>query len=177
MVKNYGAALTVLLAHAVIPRVAGQWRGWPVPHGLDGRDCWCGRNICLNYFLWLGGLETEYHNITQTRLGIKAIAAAADAGNQIVASVFQVLDDRIGRATAMIINYIDSDVIILSGRLAGLDRLYQHALRKWPRYLLVKRKETKLQKASQTVFTFAKGSACLAIEPAIDPSMAITINN
>ena len=140
---------------------------WPVPHELDGRDCWCGRTGCLDCFLSLGGLETEYHNITQTRPDIKAIAAATDASDLVASSVLQVLDDRIGRTTAMIINMFDPDVIFLGGRLAGLDRLYQNVPRKWPGYLLVERNETKLQKANQDVFTLAKGAACLAIDPVI----------
>ena len=152
-------------------RIVGAWGhtplAWPVPHELDGRDCWCGRTGCLDCFLSLGGLETEYHNITQTRLDIKAIAAAADANDLVASSVLQVLDDRIGRTTAMIINMFDPDVIILGGRLAGLDRLYQNVPRKWPGYLLVERNETKLQKANQDVFTLARGAACLAIDSAI----------
>ena len=118
-------------------------------------------------FLSLGGLETECHNITQTRRDIKAIAAAADASDLVASSVLQVLDDRIGRTTAMIINMFDPDVIFLGGRLAGLDRLYQNVPRKWPGYLLVERNETKLQKANQDAFTLAKGAACLAIDPVI----------
>jgi predicted NBD/HSP70 family sugar kinase len=144
-------------------RIVGAWGhtplAWPLPHELDGRDCWCGRTGCLDCFLSLGGLETEYHNITQTRLGIKAIAAAADASDLVASSVLQVLDDRIGRTTAMIINMFDPDVIFLGGRLAGLDRLYQNVPRKWPGYLLVERNETKLQKANQDAFTLTKGAA------------------
>jgi predicted NBD/HSP70 family sugar kinase len=67
----------------------------------------------------------------------------------------------------MIINMFDPDVVILGGRLAGLDRLYQNVPRKWPGYLLVERNETKLQKANQDVFTLTKGAACLAINSAI----------
>ena len=141
-----------------------------MPHELDGRDCWCGRTGCLDCFLSLCGLETEYHDITQTRLGIKAIAAAADASDLVASSVLQVLGDRIGRTTAMIINMFDPDVIVLGGRLAGLDRLYQNVPRKWPAYLLVERSETKLQKGKQDAFTLAKGAACLAIDAATSPS-------
>ena len=117
--------------------------------------------------LALGGLETEYHNITRTRLDIEAIAVAADASDLVASNVLQVLDDRVGRTTAMIINMFDPDVTILGGRLTGLDRLYQNLPRKWPGYLLGERTETKLQKANQDTFALAKGTACLAIDPAI----------
>ena len=150
-------------------RVVGAWGhtslSWPVPHELDGRDCWCGRTGCLDCFLSLGGLEADYHIITQTRLDIKAISAAADASDLVASSVLEVLDDRIGRTTAMISNMFDPDVIILGGRLAGLDRLCNNVLRKWPGFLMVERNETRLQKANQDTYTWAKGAACLAIGP------------
>ena len=97
---------------------------WPVPNELDGRDCWCGRNGCLDGFLSLSALENEYFNATQIKLDIKAIARAADARDLVASSVLQVLDDRIGRSTAAIINMFDPDVIILAGHIAELNRLY-----------------------------------------------------
>jgi len=149
-------------------RIVGAWGhmplAWPVPHELDGRDCWCGRNGCIDCFLSLSGLENEYHAITQTRLDIQAISAAADASDLVAANVLQVLDDRLGRTTATIINMFDPDVIILGGRLANLERLYQTLPRKWPGYLLVERSETKLRKAGQDEFTLAKGAACFAAD-------------
>ena len=134
---------------------------WPVPHELEGRDCWCGRNGCLEMFLSLGGLENEYFNITHTKLDIQAIADAADASDLVASSVLQVLDDRIGRTTAAIINMFDPDVIILGGRVAELKRLYLNVPRKWPGYLLIERSETKLLKASDTPFALAQGAALL----------------
>ena len=134
---------------------------WPVPHELEGRDCWCGRNGCLEGFLSLRGLENEYFNITQTKLDIQEIADAADASDLVASSVLQVLDDRIGRTTAAIINMFDPDVIILGGRVAELKRLYTNVPRKWPGYLLVEQSETQLLKASNSQFALARGAACL----------------
>ena len=134
---------------------------WPVPRELEGRDCWCGRNGCLEEFLSLGGLENKYFNITQTKLDIQAIADAATASDLVASSVLQALDDRIGRAKAAIINMFDPNVIILGGRLAELNRLYLNVPRKWPGYLLIERSPTQLLKASNAPFTLAQGAACL----------------
>jgi fructokinase len=146
--------------------IVGAWGhmplAWPVPHELEGRDCWCGRSGCLEEFLSLGGLENEYFTITQTKLDIQAIANAADANDLVASSVLQVLDDRIGRTTAAIINMFDPDVIILGGRIAGLNRLYLNVPRKWPGYLLIERSKTQLLKASHATFAVAKGAAWLA---------------
>jgi fructokinase len=99
--------------------IVGAWGhmqlAWPVPHELEGRDCWCGRNGCLDVFLSLGGIENEYFNITQTKLDIPTIADAADSSDLVASSVLQVLDDRIGRTTAAIINMFDPEVIVLGG--------------------------------------------------------------
>ena len=143
--------------------IVGAWGhmplAWPVPHELEGRDCWCGRNGCLEGFLSLGGLENEYFNITQTKLDIQAIADAADANDLVASSVLQALDDRIGRATAAIINMFDPDVITLGGRIAKLNRLYLNVPRKWPGYLLIERSETPLLKANSAPYALAKGAA------------------
>ena len=134
---------------------------WPVPHELEGRDCWCGRNGCLEVFLSLRGLENEYFNITQTKLDIQEIADAADASDLVASSVLQVLDDRLGRATAAIINMFDPNVIILGGRIAKLNRLYLNVPRKWPGYSLNKVSKTKLLQACNEQFALAKGAASL----------------
>ena len=110
----------------------------------------------------LGGLENEYFHITQTKLDIQAIANAADANDLVASSVLQVLDDRIGRTTAAIINMFDPDVIILGGRIAELNRLYLNVPRKWPGYLLIERSKTQLLKASHAPFALAKGAAWLS---------------
>jgi len=146
--------------------IVGAWGhmqlAWPVPHELDGRDCWCGRNGCLEVFLSLGGVENEYFNITQTKLDIQTIADASDSSDLVASSVLQVLDDRIGRTTAAIINMFDPEVIVLGGRIAELNRLYQNVPRKWPGYSLIKQSKTRLLKASNSPFALARGAACLA---------------
>ena len=89
-----------------------------MPHELEGQDCWCGRNGCLEEFLSLGGLKNEYFDITQTKLDIQVIADAANSSDLVAFSVLQVLDDRIGRSTAAIINMFDPNVNIFGRRFA-----------------------------------------------------------
>ena len=71
------------------------------------------------------------------------------------------LDDRIGRTTAAIINMFDPDVVILGGRIADLNRLYLNVPRKWPGYLLIERSPTQLLKESNAPFALAQGATCL----------------
>ena len=104
--------------------------GWPVPHELDGRDCWCGRTGCLESFISAKGVEADYLASNGTELTVAQIAEAASQNDIVAESVLQVLDDRLGRATAMLINMLDPAIITLAGRLASLERLYVNVPRK-----------------------------------------------
>ena len=134
-------------------RLAGAWGhmplGWPVPHELDGRDCWCGRTGCLETFISAKGVEADYLASTETALTVDEIAKAASQNDIVAESVLQVLDDRIGRATAMLINMLDPDIITLAGRLASLDRLYINVPRKWPGYTFTGKSATHLVRAAR----------------------------
>jgi len=134
-------------------RLAGAWGhmplGWPVPHELDGRDCWCGRTGCLESFISAKGVEADYLASTETALTVDEIAKTASQNDIVAESVLQVLDDRVGRATAMLINMLDPDIITLAGRLASLDRLYVNVPRKWPGYTFTGKSATHLVRAAR----------------------------
>ena len=134
-------------------RLAGAWGhmplGWPVPHELDGQDCWCGRTGCLESFISAKGVEADYLASTETALTVDEIAKAASQNDIVAESVLQVLDDRVGRATAMLINMLDPDIITLAGRLASLDRLYINVPRKWPGYTFTGKSATHLVRAAR----------------------------
>ena len=147
--------------------ITGNWAHMPlpspVPYELDGQECWCGRTGCLETFLSAAGLEDDYYKITETRLSALDIAAAA-ANNDIVAeSALQVLEDRIGRATAAIINLIDPDVIVLGGMVGALPRLVDNVPRKWPGYVISKKPATRLQSTIDSTQSILGGAALLAV--------------
>lgn len=158
-------------------RIVGNWGhmplAWPVAQELEACECWCGRKGCLDTYISLAGLESEYRSITRSHLDIQAIATTADAGDLVASSVLQLLDDRIGRTTASIINMFDPEVIVLGGKLALLDRIYQNVPRKWPGYLLEKRSKTRLIQAAymngeQLGIAIAKGAAYFASDDAFN---------
>ena len=133
--------------------LAGAWGhiplGWPVPHELDGRDCWCGRTGCLESLISASGIEADYLASTETALTVDEISEAASQSDIVAESVLQVLDDRIGRATAMLINMLDPDIITLAGRVSSLERLYVNVPRKWPGYTFTGKSATYLARASR----------------------------
>ena len=116
----------------------------PVPHELDGRPCWCGRNGCLETFLSTSGLEEDYERVTGTKRTATQIAEAASATDIVAESVIQVFEDRLGRATATMINLIDPGTIILAGRTPLAARMCERVPRKWPGYVQVDRSRTRL---------------------------------
>jgi predicted NBD/HSP70 family sugar kinase len=135
----------------------------PVPHELDGRPCWCGRNGCLETFLSTSGLELDYERVTGDRRSAAQIAAAA-AGNNIVAeSVVQVFEDRLGRATAAIISLIDPGTIILGGNTPMPERMRERVPRKWPGYVQIDRSNTHLAVCSAGHDALIAGAAMLAM--------------
>ncbi|MEL0141757.1 MAG: ROK family protein [Alphaproteobacteria bacterium] len=150
-------------------RLAGAWGhmplGWPVPHELDGRDCWCGRTGCLESFISAKGVEADYLASTETALTVDEIAKAASQNDIVAESVLQVLDDRVGRATAMLINMLDPDIITLAGRLASLDRLYINVPRKWPGYTFTGKSATHLVRAARGDDAILAG-ACIHVKMA-----------
>ena len=116
----------------------------PVPHELEGRPCWCGRNGCLETFLSSSGLETDYERVTGVKSSASQIAAATEASDIIAESVIQVFEDRLGRATATMITLIDPGTIVLGGHTPLPDRMCARVPRKWPGYVQVDRSNTRL---------------------------------
>ena len=138
--------------------------GWPVAHELDGRDCWCGRTGCLGSFISAKSVEANYMAFTETALMVDEIAKAASENDIVVDKVLQVLDDRVGLATAMLINVLDPDVITLAGSLVSLEWLYVNVTRKWP---------AKFTGKSATHFVrAARGDDAIVAGPCIHAKMA-----
>lgn len=146
-------------------RLVGQWGHLPLAFAVEEEQtatpCECGRTGCLEGFVSTTAIEATYHRATGIPLDISAIASA-DRQDLVASSVLQILDDRLGRTTASIINMFDPEVIVFGGQLAALDRLYTNLPRKWPGYLLAQRATTKLVKHSITPRLLAHGAACFA---------------
>jgi len=146
--------------------IAGNWAHLPlpapVPYETDGQTCWCGRTGCMESFVSAASLEKDYVNITGNHLAIDAIAAAAKDSDIVAENVLQVLEDRLGRATAAIITLLDPDVIIIGGRIGQMERLISNVPRKWPGYVTVQRPKTQLFLAKTGPHAAAAGAAMLA---------------
>lgn len=119
-------------------RIAGEWGHTPLPwieeHDLPRRHCWCGLFDCLETYISGSAVSLEYERLTGTHLPVQHIAeiSTTDAAAQ---QVLLNLENRLARAFAMIINFIDPDAIIIGGGLSNLSRLYSAIPLQWGKYV------------------------------------------
>ena len=119
-------------------RIAGEWGHTPLPwieeHDLPRRHCWCGLFDCLETYISGSAVSLEYERLTGTHLPAQHIAeiSTTDAAAQ---QVLLNLENRLARAFAMIINFIDPDAIVIGGGLSNLSRLYSAIPLQWGKYV------------------------------------------
>ena len=134
--------------HSGANGIAGEWGHvplpWPVDHEFDGHICHCGRTGCLETYVSGTGFETDHEKLTGSFLPATEIVKLSEQGDIIAESSVQVLEDRLGRGLAMIINIFDPEVIVLGGGLSNIQRLYTNVPRKWPGYVFSKKIITRL---------------------------------
>jgi fructokinase len=133
---------------------------WPITDEYLGHDCWCGNDGCIETFISGTAVSKDYFDRTGVDMPVEDIAARS--GIDLVAeSVFQVLEDRLARTLAMIINTIDPDAIVLGGGLSNLERLYQNVHPKWRRLVFSKDIDTRLLKPKHGDSSGVRGAAWL----------------
>lgn len=133
---------------------------WPITDEYLGHDCWCGNDGCIETFISGTAVSKDYFDRTGIDMPVEDIATRS--GIDLVAeSVFQVLEDRLARTLAMIINTIDPDAIVLGGGLSNLERLYQNVHPKWRRLVFSKDIDTRLLKPKHGDSSGVRGAAWL----------------
>lgn len=117
--------------------VAGEWGHNPLPWmGTDefpGRRCSCGRLGCIETFLSGSGLAHDYLQRARRRQSPRDIAQAASTGDPLAQESLRAYRERLARALASAVNFLDPDVIVLGGGLSnvaaiceGLEKLVEH---------------------------------------------------
>jgi fructokinase len=120
--------------------IAGEWGHtslpWPsVPETQSAALCWCGKRGCLE--TWISG--SGFAGWASAALGAQwrceEIAELAVAGDATAVGCIDLLQDRIARGLAMVINIIDPDVIVLGGGLSNLEGLADGVQGRLPAYV------------------------------------------
>lgn len=133
---------------------------WPITDEYLGHECWCGNEGCIETFISGTAVSKDYFDRTGVDMPVEEIATRT--GMDLVAeSVFQVLEDRLARCLAVVINMIDPDAIVLGGGLSNLERLYKNVQPKWPRLVYSKHIETRLMRPKHGDSSGVRGAAWL----------------
>ena len=144
--------------------ITGEWGHtplpWPLDFEYDGHDCWCGNTGCIETYVSGPAVSLDYEQRTGTSLTVKEIAERTNI-DLVAESVLQVMEDRLGRGLAQIINIFDPDAIVLGGGLSNLDRLYKNIPRKWPTLVFSDTVDTPLLKAEYGDSSGVRGAAWL----------------
>jgi fructokinase len=108
--------------------VTGEWGHislpWPsVQETEEAAPCWCGKRGCLETWISGPGYARWASAAFGEVLSPEMIVARAAAGDAVAAASLLVLQDRIARGLAIVINLVDPDVIVLGGGLSNLPGL------------------------------------------------------
>ena len=119
--------------------IAGEWGHnplpWPTPDEYPGRECYCGKQGCIE--TWLSGPGFCNDHLMHGGKGNSArdINMLAEQGDEIANASLQRYEDRMARALASVINIIDPDVIVLGGGMSNISRLYSNVPKLWAEYV------------------------------------------
>lgn len=138
---------------------------WTKDAEMANRECYCGKNGCVETFLSGKALAKEYFLRTGLEKTGAEIAEAAKNGEAVADEVLSVYEERLARATSAVINVIDPDIIVLGGGVSNIDRLYTNVPPLWKKYVFSDTVETKLAKAKFGDSSGVRGAARLWDNP------------
>ena len=109
-------------------RLAGEWGHMPLPWRdateMPGMRCYCGQYGCNETYISGTGLEKDFAVAGNSPASAIQIVQMATDGNPQAKAALTRYEQRLARALAVIVNFLDPDVIVLGGGMSNLDRLY-----------------------------------------------------
>ncbi|MCP4759075.1 MAG: ROK family protein [Planctomycetes bacterium] len=117
--------------HSGVNGVAGEWGHiplpWPTLDESPGPRCWCGRHGCLE--TWLSGPAIEE---AWVHSGGEPLPATDIASQYADSPLMTRWLDRLARATAVIIDIVDPEVLVIGGGLSRIEAIYTEVPLRWP---------------------------------------------
>jgi len=145
--------------------IAGEWGHnplpWPEENELPGPDCYCGKQGCIETFLSGPGMMQLHLRETGVSLSVEEIVARAEQGDTACGRSLQILENRLARSLAHVINILDPDFIVLGGGMSNIERLYKRIPELWGRWVFSDRVDTKLVKHRYGDSSGVRGAAWL----------------
>ncbi|MBT3206656.1 MAG: ROK family protein [Gammaproteobacteria bacterium] len=127
--------------------IAGEWGHNFLPWTQDydvSRDCYCGKQNCIETFLSGPGMAANAKALTNNSLSSRQIVEKAQQGDESCAEQLDHYYDQMARGLAMIINIIDPDAIVLGGGMSNINGIYEAVPARLGKYVFSDFVETKL---------------------------------
>ena len=147
--------------------IAGEWGHnplpWPTQKELPGRDCYCGKQGCIETWLSGPGFEKDHqltNKLTHPILA-KEIVLLAEKGDETTQASLQRYEERLAKSLASIINIIDPDVIVLGGGMSNIRSLYKNVPKLWGNYVFSDQVSTQLVSPRHGDSSGVRGAAWL----------------
>ena len=147
--------------------IAGEWGHnplpWPEQNELPGRECYCGKQGCIE--TWLSGpgfaADHKLRNYQPDNLSAKDIVTLAQQGNEFAQGSLELYEERLAKSLATIINIIDPDIIVLGGGMSNIKQLYKNIPKRWDKYVFSDHIKTKLVLPKHSDSSGVRGAAWL----------------
>ena len=130
--------------------IAGEWGHnslpWPKLNELPGRECYCGKNGCIETWLSGPGFVKDHHSTNKliSPATAKEIVLQAEEGNEYAKASLHRYTERLAKSLASIINVLDPDVIVLGGGMSNIMQLYTEVPAIWGNYVFSDHVSTRL---------------------------------
>lgn len=144
---------------------AGQWSHTTLPFLRDedgsGAACFCGHDRCIERFVAGRGLAWDFERATGQALSPEEIGRREQAGDPAAAATFARYEDRLARALAAVINFVDPRVIVLGGGVSNNARLFHNVPGLLGRYTVAAAPVTPIVRAQHGDASGVRGAAWL----------------
>ena len=144
---------------------AGQWSHTTLPFLREedgsGAACFCGHDRCIERFLAGRGLAWDFERATGEALSPVEIGRREQAGDTAAAAAFARYEDRLARALAAVINFVDPRAIVLGGGVSNNARLFQNVPGLLGRYTVAAAPLTPIVRAQHGDASGVRGAAWL----------------
>ena len=127
--------------------IAGEWghNFLPWTQSFDvARDCYCGKQSCIETFLSGPGMAANVKALTGSSLTSREIVVKAGQGDALCVEQLDHYYDQMARALAMLINILDPDAIVLGGGMSNIQGIYDEVPKRLPQYVFSDFVETRL---------------------------------
>ena len=125
------------------------------------RACGCGGTDCIETYISGPALARLYKSQTGQESDAKQIGALARKGDASALKILDAYFTLVARAMVVVLHSFDPEIIIVSGGLNALPKLYEEVPKRWGKYALAKTPKTKFVAAAFGALAGLKGAALL----------------